>query len=83
MGWWLGPRIGADWPRVAALFGFVDAGERDAVLHLLRTATPDEVEALARLAQSTPPEARAELRRALLAQPATTRGAWLLARVQG
>ena len=83
MGWWLGPRIGADWPRVAALFGFVDAGERDAVLHLLRTATPDEVEALARLAQSTPPEARAELRRALLAQPAATRGAWLLARVQG
>ena len=83
MGWWLGPRIGADWPRVAALFGFVDAGERDAVLRLLRTATPDEVEALARLAQSTPPEARAELRRALLAQPAATRGAWLLARVQG
>ena len=83
MGWWLGPRIGADWPRVAALFGFVDAGERDAVLRLLRTATPEEVEALARLAQSTPPEARAELRRALLAQPAATRGAWLLARVQG
>ncbi len=83
MGWWLGPRIGADWPRVAALFGFVDAGERDAVLRLLRTATPDEVEALARLAQSTPPEARAELRRALLAQPAATRGAWLLARLQG
>ncbi len=83
MGWWLGPRIGIDWPRVAALFGFVDAGERDAVLRLLRTATPDEVEALARLAQSTPPEARAELRRALLAQPAATRGAWLLARLQG
>ncbi len=82
MGWWLGPRIGAAWPRVAALFAYVDASERDAVLRLLRTASVDEVEALARLAQITPPEARGDLRRQLLAQPASMRVAWLQARVQ-
>lgn len=82
MGWWLGPRIGADWPRVAALFAYVDAGERDAVLRLLRTASAEEVEALARLAQITPPEARGDLRRELLAQPASMRVAWLQDRVQ-
>jgi hypothetical protein len=82
MGWWLGPRIGAQWPRVAALFAFVDAGERQAVLQLLHAATPEQWDALARLAQSTPPEARAELRRALLAQPAEIRTAWLQERLQ-
>ena len=37
---------------------------------------------LARLAQGTPPEARAALRRELLAQPGAQRGAWLQARLQ-
>src|SRR5690606_10916777 len=55
-GWWLGPRLGRDWPRVVALFAYVDAGEREPLLRLLREATPDEVDALARLAQSTAPE---------------------------
>ena len=81
-GWWLGPRLGRDWPRVAALFTFVDAGERDALLQLLRESTPQDIDALARLAQGTPPEARATLRRELLAQPSAQRGAWLQARLQ-
>ena len=81
-GWWLGPRLGRDWPRVAALFGYVDAGERDAVLRLLRGASPAELDALARLAQGTPPEERAALRAELLAQPASQREAWLQARFQ-
>ena len=80
-GWWLGPRLGASWPRVAALFTYVDAGERDAVLRLLREATPDQIDAYARLAQITPPEQRAALRAQLLAQPAAQRGAWLQARI--
>ena len=81
-GWWLGPRVGHDWPRVAALFGYVDDAERDRLLQFLREATPDEIDACARLAQITPPEERATLRAALLAQPSAQRGAWLQARLQ-
>lgn len=81
-GWWLGPRLGRDWPRVAALFGYVEATERDRLLGFLRAATAEDIDACARLAQGTPPEARAALRAQLLAQPAAQRGAWLQARLQ-
>jgi hypothetical protein len=81
-GWWLGPRLGRDWPRVAALFAFVDAGEREPLLRLLRAATPEDVDALARVAQGTAPEEREALRRGLLAQPTDQRGAWLRQRLQ-
>ncbi len=81
-GWRLGPQLGRDWPRVAALFGFLDADEREPVLRLLREAPPADIDALARLAQSTPPEERAALRHELLAQPAAQRGAWLQSRLQ-
>ena len=81
-GWRLGPRLGRDWPRVAALFGYVDAAERERLLRFLRDAAPEDIDACARLAQSTPPEERAALRAELLAQPAAQRGAWLRARLQ-
>ena len=81
-GWHLGPRLGKDWPRIAALFAYVEAGEREALLRLLRAATAEELETLARLAQITPPDARAALRRELLAQPPPQRSAWLRARLQ-
>jgi len=80
MGWWLGPRMGRDWPRVGALFAYVDAGERLALLRLLRDASAEEIDALERLAQGTPPEARAGLRRELLVVPRAQRAAWLQAR---
>ncbi len=79
-GWSLGPRLGRDWPRVAALFAYVDAGERTSLLRLLSEASADEIDALERLAQGTPPEARAALRRELLVLPRAQRGAWLQAR---
>lgn len=81
-GWHLGPQLGRDWPRISALFALVDASERAPLLRLLRDASPADIDALARLAQSTPAEARAQLRRELLAQPAAQRGAWLQARLQ-
>jgi hypothetical protein len=81
-GWWLGPRMGRDWPRVAALFGYVEETQRERLLRFLREASADEIDACARLAQSTPPELRAALRAELLAQPAAQRGAWLQARLQ-
>ena len=80
-GWWLGPQLGRDWPRIQALFAYVDAGQRDASLAMLRDADAAEWDALARLAQATPPEARERLRADLLAQPMAQRGAWLQARL--
>lgn len=79
-GWWLGPRMGRDWPRLTALFAYVDAGERTALLRLLRESSAGEIDALERLAQGTPPEARAGLRRELLVVPRAQRAAWLQAR---
>jgi hypothetical protein len=81
-GWWLGPRMGRDWPRVAALFGYVGEAERERLLRFLRAATPEDIDACARLAQSIPPEEREALRAELLAQPTAQRGAWLQARLQ-
>ncbi len=80
-GWWLGPRLGRDWPRVAALFAFVDGAERDPLLRLLREAAPEDIDALERLAQGTAPEDREGLRRELLAQSTEQRSAWLQARL--
>ncbi len=81
-GWHLGPRLGRDWPRIGALFAYVEPGEREALLRLLRAASAEELDTLARLAQITPPEARAALRRELLAQLPAQRTAWLQARLQ-
>ncbi|MEO5628956.1 MAG: hypothetical protein ABIQ62_04195 [Thermomonas sp.] len=81
-GWWLGPQLGLEWPRVQALFAYSDAGQRDALLAMLRDADSSEWDALARLAQATPPEARAQLRTELLAQAPSQRGAWLQARLE-
>ena len=76
-GWWLGPTLGRDWSRIQALFAYVDANERDALLKMLRHTDSDGWDVLERLAQATPPEARAQLRTELLAQAPSQRGAWL------
>lgn len=80
-GWWLGPALGRDWPRINALFAYVDAGQRDALLQLLRQTDAEGWDVLARLAQATPPEERAQLRSDLLAQAPSQRGAWLRAQL--
>lgn len=79
-GWWLGPWLGAEWPRLAALFAYVDPSRRDALLDLLRQATPADLHALGRLAQSTPPEERDALRERLLGMSPAARSAWLQTR---
>lgn len=81
-GWWLGPALGRDWPSIQALFAYVDADQRDALLQLLRTTDRDGREVLARLAQTTSPEDRARLRTELLGQAPSQRGAWLRAELQ-
>lgn len=80
-GWWLGPALGRDWPRINALFAYVDAGERDALLTMLRQTDSAGRDVLERLAQATPPEARARLRSELLAQAPSQRDAWLRAQL--
>ena len=81
-GGWLGPRFVRDWPRVAPLFGFVPEAQRTQLLQLLLAAEPEDVDALERLAQSTPPEDREALRVALLQVPGGQRRAWMLERLQ-
>jgi len=80
-GWWLGPTLGPDWPGINALFAYVDADQRDALLQLLRQTDHDGWDVLARLAQTTPPEERARLRTEWLAQAPSQRGAWLRAQL--
>jgi hypothetical protein len=79
-GWRLGPRLGAYYPQLQPLFGYVPAAQRAALLDVLRALDAEQLVLLARLAQRTPPQQRDALRNELLAQPATQRAAWLHAR---
>lgn len=81
-GWWLGPDMGRHWPRVAALFAYAPEDQRDALLTLLRAADGEDIDALERLAQITPPEERDALRTDLLRIPAGQRRTWMLEKVQ-
>jgi hypothetical protein len=76
-GWLLGPAIGTDWPRLHALFAQVPEAQTAPLRAALRALTPEARADLAVLAQRTPPQARDELRNALLATPVHARGAWL------
>lgn len=82
-GWWLGPKMGRDWPRVAPLFAFVPEPQRDPLLALLRDVDAEDIDALERLTQITPPEERDALRLDLLRVPAAQRRTWMLEKVQG
>src|SRR5690606_36774788 len=79
--WLLGPALGAHWPRLHAPFAQVSPDEREALLSALRALGPQALEDLGVLAQRTPPQERAALREALLAQPPGERAAWLRARL--
>ncbi|OAX62510.1 hypothetical protein [Xanthomonas graminis] len=76
-GWLLGPELGSEYWALQPLFGYVPDAQRAALLGLLRTLPAEQREHLALLAQRTPPQERATLRRELLAQGADTRAAWL------
>jgi hypothetical protein len=69
-GWLLGPALGAAWPRLEPLLQQVPADERDPLLARLRAMDPAALDALAVLAQRTPPQARETLRQRLLSGPA-------------
>lgn len=79
-GWRLGPVLGADYPRLQPLFGFVPEAERDATISLLRQLDVEQRNDLAVLAQRIPPQERAAFRQELLSVPVAARSAWLRAR---
>lgn len=80
-GWLLGPVLGADWPRLHALFAQVPPQEREVLLEALRALPAQARDDLAVLAQRTPPQDRDALRATLLAQPPAQRAQWLRSRV--
>ena len=81
-GWRLGPALGADYPTLQPLIGFVDGEERAPLLAALRALSPEQRALLGDLALRTPPTARAALRHELLAQSPEQRGVWLVERSQ-
>lgn len=80
-GWLLGPVLGADWPRLHALFAQVPPADREALLDALRALPPQARADLGVLAQRTPPQDRDALRRELMSQAPVQRAAWLRRRV--
>ncbi|KRG69360.1 DUF3106 domain-containing protein [Pseudoxanthomonas dokdonensis] len=81
-GWRLGPTLGADYPRLHALFGYVPAAQREACLTLLRQLGPEARDDLAVLAQRIPPQQRDAFRTELLQVAPANRAAWLQQRRQ-
>jgi len=76
-GWRLGPVLGADYPRLQPLFGFVPEAERDATISLLQQLDAEQRGDLSLLAQRIPPQERATFRRQFLAVPTAERSRWL------
>lgn len=81
-GWLLGPRVGGQWLQLQPLLMQVPGGERTALLQALQAMSDTELRDLAILAQRTPPQERATLRRELLAATAADRSSWLRERLQ-
>lgn len=81
-GWWLGPTLGADYPRLQPLLAQVPEAEHASLLRTLRAMTAVQRADLAVLVQRTPPHERAELRRELVSTAAAHRDGWLHARLQ-
>ncbi|WP_374012432.1 hypothetical protein [Pseudoxanthomonas koreensis] len=82
-GWLLGPVLGADYPGLHPLLGYVAADERAPLLATLRAMTPEQRARLAELARRAAPAVRDRLRRELMAQPPAQLDAWLERRSQG
>jgi hypothetical protein len=80
-GWRLGPQLGALYPKLQPLLGYVPAEQREPLLTLLRQLDPEQLAQLTLIAQRTPPQDRAELRAQLLGVSAAGRGAWLREKV--
>lgn len=76
-GWRLGPQLGAQYPKLQPLLGYLPEHQREPMLALLRQLDAAQLAQLGVLSQRTPPQERDALREQLLAVPAAGRGDWL------
>ena len=76
-GWQLGPRLGALYPQLQPLLGYLPEAQRAPMLALLHQLDAAQLAQLGLLSQRTPPQERAALREELLAVPAAGRTQWL------
>ncbi|MDR0184307.1 DUF3106 domain-containing protein [Lysobacter arvi] len=81
-GWLFGPSLGVDYALLQPLLAQVPESEHAALMRTLRAMTPQQRRELGVLAQRTPPQARAALRRELVSVSAQERGDWLWRRLQ-
>lgn len=81
-GWRLGPQLGAHYPKLQPLLGYLPGHQREPMLALLRQLDATQLAQLGVLAQRTPPQERDALRERLLALPAAQRGDWLRQRTE-
>ena len=82
-GWRLGPQLGALYPKLHPLLGYVPAEQRAPLLALLHQLDADQLAQLGLIVQRTPPQEQAELRTQLLALDAPARAQWLRQKVEG
>lgn len=82
-GWRLGPQLGAQYPRLHPLLGYVPAAQRAPLLALLHQLDADQLAQLGLIVQRTPPQEQAELRTQLLALDAPARTQWLRRNAEG
>ncbi len=80
-GWRLGPTLGAQFPKLEGLFGFLPVEQRDTALKVLRQLNADQLAQLTLIAQRTPPQERDTVRAAFLALAPADRDRWLHAHV--
>lgn len=76
-GWRLGPTLGRDYAALFPLLAYVPASQQQPLLARLRALDAEQRADLAVLAQRTPPQERAALRRELVAIPPATLAVWL------
>jgi hypothetical protein len=76
-GWRLGPTLGRDYAALFPLLAYVPASQQQRLLARLRALDAEQRADLAVLAQRTPPQERAALRRELVEVPPATLAVWL------
>lgn len=80
-GWRLGIALGAAYPALHPLLGYVPETQRAPLLEMLRAMPAAQLADLSLLAQRTPPAQRQAVRNALLAVSPAQRGVWLRQRL--
>ncbi|WP_413975582.1 DUF3106 domain-containing protein [Stenotrophomonas acidaminiphila] len=76
-GWRLGPQLGAHYPKLQPLLGYLPEHQRAPMLALLYQLDATQLAQLGMLSQRTPPQERDALRERLLALPPAQRADWL------